>query len=82
MLPIHLATQPWIRKGTPYFVINHSDSSKKYIEDDIRRKIYFLTDNIFVSNVWRDVSVSSDCQAYFLNKDCLLGDQLFTVKHG
>jgi hypothetical protein len=35
-------------RDKPYFVVNHSDSNKKYSEDDICGMLDFLIDNIFV----------------------------------
>ena len=35
-------------RDKPYFVVNHSDSNKKYSEDDICGMLDFLIDNIFL----------------------------------
>ena len=37
-----------IGRDKPYFVVNNSDSNKKYSEDDICGMLDFLIDNIFV----------------------------------
>ena len=42
------------RKG-PYFVKVHSDSKRKYTEEDVIKMLEFLVDNIFVDFAVKDV---------------------------